>query len=38
MHKEKIPSSTESTSSATLSIRSKAGALLNDEISIKAVE
>ena len=39
MHKEKIPpSSTESTSSATLPIGSEAGALLNNEISVKRPE
>ena len=39
MHKENIPpSSTESTSCATLPIGSEAGALLNNEISVKRPE
>ena len=39
MHKENIPpSSTESTSSATSPIGSEAGALLNNEISVKRPE
>lgn len=36
--KENIPSSTDSTSAATISIGSEARALLNDEIIVKRLE